>query len=145
MAEVAQKNSWNFVKQKFTCKETVASGCSLSDDVSPELCIRLLNTPSIRNFFGLKTKFNNSSKDWLEEFVSRDGMCVLFNALERLGRRGQTSFFDTLLQLECVNCIKVVLNSKAGLDSMTENPKLTDHLVGGGKPFCSHLLVSCSQ
>ena len=132
MAGALQRNKWRVVKQTFTHDKTIES-CSLSEDVSPELCIRLLNTPSFKNFSGFKLKLNDSSKDWLEDFVNRDGMYVLFNVLERLGEQKHTSFIDALLQLECVNCIKAVLNSKPGLDSITENLKLTCHLVQGRK------------
>lgn len=128
MAGAALRNKWSGLKQKLSWHDN-----SLSDEVSPELCVQLLKTLSFQTFSGLKSKLSRCSKDWLQEFVNQDGLCVLFNVLARLAGRQQTSLFDAIQQLECVNCIKVVLNSKTGLDSITNNPKLMHHLVGGGR------------
>lgn len=122
---------WNFVRKQFSGEQVITTNHSLSSDVSPELCIRLLNTPSIQNYSGLRSKLKTSSREWVKDFVRLDGMAMLFLALKRLGERSTVSFTNALMQLECVNCIMVVMNSREGLESMVQNKKLTRLLVTG--------------
>ena len=51
----------------------------------------------------------------MDQFVAHGGLTALFDALETMGREGLVSFQDACLQLECVACIKSVMNSEFGL------------------------------
>lgn len=126
-------SKWKNVRRKLTTTDktsTALDGWSLSTNLEPELCIRLLKTPSVQNFSGLKTKLKTSSKEWIEEFLSFGGFEVLFEGLIRLSGR-RLSFVDAFLQLECVNCIKEVMNSKPGLHYMIHDKQFSRHLVKG--------------
>lgn len=133
MANVKVAKRWTVVRQQFNCTTDgkQIENFSISTDVSAELCVRLLSSSCLRNFSGLKTKLQTSSPEWIAEFLSEGGMEVLFQALERLSRGGRMAFVEAFLQLECVNCIKAVMNSKQGLDSMVQNSTLVRNLVEG--------------
>ena len=133
MAGVKVAKRWTVLRQQFNCTTDgeQLENLSISTDVSAELCVRLLSSSCLRNFSGLKTKLQTSSPEWIAEFLSEGGMEVLFQALERLSRSGRMAFVEAFLQLECVNCIKAVMNSKQGLDSMVQNSTLVRNLVEG--------------
>lgn len=134
MANVKVAKRWTIVRQQFnsTYDGKQIENFSISTDVSAELCVRLLSSSCLRNFSGLKTKLQTSSAKWIAEFLSEGGMEVLFQALERLSRAGgKMAFVEAFMQLECVNCIKAVMNSKQGLDSMVQNSTLVRNLVEG--------------
>lgn len=53
----------------------------------------------------------------MEEFLSLNGLRVLLEALNSQSQAGHChSFSEAVLSLELVNCIKAVINSKAGLE-----------------------------
>ena len=134
MADVKVAKRWNAVRQQFNSARDLkqTGNFSISTDVSAELCVRLLSTSSLQNFSGFKTKLQTSSGQWIEEFLIQGGMEVLFQALEKLSRSGRRmAFVETFMQLECVNCIKAVMNSKQGLDSMVQNKTLVRNLAKG--------------
>ena len=104
---------------------------TLSSEVSPELCIRWLKTPSVQNYYGLKAILEASSTEWLRAFVQHEGIEMLFEALQHLGERRRLSFADTFMQLQCVNCVRVVMNSREGLQSVIGDTKFTRFLARG--------------
>lgn len=68
-------------------------------------------------------------EDWLEDFLNLDGLGVLFESLERLSDRGFSSITDAILQLECVLCVKTVMNSTSGLEYIINNDDYTRKLA----------------
>lgn len=133
MANVKVARRWNVVREQINSARDgkQVENFSISTDISAELCIRLLSTSSLQNFSGLKTKLQTSSSQWIAEFLIQGGMEVLFQALERLSRSGRMAFVEAFMQLECVNCIKAVMNSKQGLDSIAQNKTLVCNLAKG--------------
>lgn len=91
------------------------------DNWDAETAVALLRFPTVSNYSGLKKLMEMADKDWLEDFLSLDGLGVLFESLERLGEKGFSSITDALLPLECVLCIKAVMNSTTGLDYITND------------------------
>ena len=112
-------------------------GCPcLSKDAQPELCVKLIQRPSIQNYSGLKTVLQQASEEWMNEFLELGGMGVLLQSLERLGNsQDSTGFLRAVMQFECACCIKFVLNSSAGLNYMSENIKFTRQLGRGLESF----------
>ncbi|XP_070554154.1 inverted formin-2-like isoform X4 [Ptychodera flava] len=97
------------------------------ENCDPELCIQLLRMPTVHNYAGLKKRLSRSSKEWMKEFLELDGMEVLVDSLERLSDKGFTSFTDAYLQIECIGCIKAVLNSKTGLNFIIETREVKQY------------------
>lgn len=88
------------------------------DDVEPELCVQLLRVPSLKNFSCLHVKLKSCKPEWLHEFVNLGGLNALLDSLDTMGEN--LSFMDAFTKLECVRCVKEVMNSETGLEAMME-------------------------
>lgn len=124
------KSKWRKISGENNDASSVISG--LLADAEPELCVKLLETPSLKNFSGLRPRLEKASKEWLSEFLSIGGLDCLLDGLSSLsaGNR-QSRFAEALEQIECVRCIKAVMNSTVGLAVMTASNELTRSLVKG--------------
>ena len=110
-----------------------------SGNPQPELCLKLVQKPSIQNYSWLKVRLKQATTQWLDEFLELGGMEVLLQSLERLGSR-QSGFVETVIQLECAGCIKYIMNSNQGLSFLVKDIKLTRQL-GRGLKFILLLFV----
>lgn len=90
------------------------------EGADPELCITLMDRGL--NFRGLMNRLKTANQQWMEQFLSQGGLTAIFDALEALGRLGFSSIVDALKQLECVSCIKAVMNNKFGLEFIIAQP-----------------------
>ena len=102
-------------------------------NVEPELFIKFVRIPSLKTYTNLIRKLEGCSKKWLTEFLELGGLSSLFEVLEKLSERSLARFSDAFLQLECVRCIKAILNNVTGLEFITNNSgsSLTNQLVIG--------------
>ncbi|KAF5890860.1 inverted formin-2 isoform X1, partial [Clarias magur] len=91
------------------------------ENAEPELCIRLLQVPTVVNYSGLKKRLEGSDQTWMVQFLELSGLDLLLEALDRLSGRGCSRITDALLQLTCVNCVKAVMNSSIGIHFIMEN------------------------
>uniref|UniRef100_A0A8C8IW68 Inverted formin, FH2 and WH2 domain containing n=1 Tax=Oncorhynchus tshawytscha TaxID=74940 RepID=A0A8C8IW68_ONCTS len=91
------------------------------ENADPELCIRLLQVPTVVNYSGLRRRLEGSDQDWMVQFLELNGLDLLMEALERLSGRGCARIADAILQLTCVACVKAVMNSSAGLHFILDN------------------------
>lgn len=96
-----------------------AAGSSL-EGADPELCITLMDRGL--NFRGLMQRLKSADQQWMEQFLAAGGLTAIFDALEALARLGFSSITDALRQLECVSCIKAVMNNKFGLEFIIVQP-----------------------
>ena len=68
----------------------------------------------------------------MEDFLNLDGLSVLFETMARRGSGSHSlSISDALLQLECVMCVKAVMNSEVGLSHITKDKSYTRKLAEG--------------
>ena len=100
-------------------------------EVEPELFIKFIRIPSLRTYTSLIAKLETCSQKWLTEFLVLGGLASLFEVLEKLSERGLAKFSDAFLQLECVRCIKAVMNNVTGLKFISNDPILTNQLITG--------------
>ena len=56
---------------------------------------------------------------------------VLMDAVDTMSQRRVTALSDAMLLLECVSCVKHVLNSKIGLEYLIEQQEYTRKLARG--------------
>lgn len=126
---------WKKVKQLSGLNESEDSkidNFNRFDDVEPELIVKFLHIPSLKNYSGLRTKLGNCDETWMRAFLEHGGLNILIDALERLGERQVLKFTDAFVQLECVQCIKAVLNhGETSLDFMIQSKDFTRQLVTG--------------
>ncbi|KAH1170909.1 hypothetical protein KIL84_006527 [Mauremys mutica] len=117
--EGAQKK-WAAVKEKLGPQETDQSEANL-ENAEPELCIRLLQMPSVVNYSGLKKRLESSDDAWMIQFLELSGLDLLLEALDRLSGRGVSRISDALLQLTCINCVRALMNSHKGIEYIVSN------------------------
>ncbi|OWF54490.1 inverted formin-2-like [Mizuhopecten yessoensis] len=97
---------------------------------TPEKCILLSHSaPSVQMFYALRMRLESSSEVWLQEFLDLDGLQSLLASLCQMTGRGFTSFSDAIFQLDCISCIRNILNTHVGLDFMVRNDGYTSKLA----------------
>lgn len=74
---------WAALKEKLGPQETDQSEANL-ENAEPELCIRLLQMPSVVNYSGLRKRLENSDDAWMVQFLELSGLDLLLEALDRL-------------------------------------------------------------
>ncbi|KAM8807738.1 inverted formin-2 [Eudromia elegans] len=111
---------WAALKEKLGPQETDQSEANL-ENAEPELCIRLLQMPSVVNYSGLKKRLESSDDAWMVQFLELCGLDLLLEALDRLSGRGVSRISDALLQLTCINCVRAVMNSHKGIEYIVSN------------------------
>ncbi|XP_071323480.1 inverted formin-2-like isoform X2 [Trachinotus anak] len=121
---MAAKTKWGAVKEQVTGSPVHDPDTTLEanlENANPELCIRLLQVPTVVNYSGLQRRLESSDQSWMVQFLELRGLDLLMEALERLSGRGCARIADALLQLTCVGCIRAVMNSSAGLHFILDN------------------------
>ena len=74
----------------------------------------------------------------MDQFVACGGLTALFDALEAMGKNGLVGIQEAYLQLECVACIKAVMNSEFGLVFVIKTTEFMHRLAEGIKVFRTH-------
>lgn len=119
---------------------SVEAAPPLPEDANPESCIqefyRCRNLPSLRKIL------RRADTAWITEFVENGGLAAIFESLSALGKREIKALADVLPMLECVECLKAVMNSEQGLDCIvtSSGDKFVNKLVMGKwifPPNCS--------
>lgn len=111
---------WASLKEKLSPQESDQSEANL-ENADPELCIRLLQIPSVVNYSGLKKRLESSDDNWMVQFLELSGLDLLLEALDRLSGRGVSRISDALLQLTCINCVRTLMNSHKGIEHIVNN------------------------
>ncbi|XP_034153401.1 inverted formin-2 [Esox lucius] len=116
------KRKWAKVRDRLGSSQDSDTQLEASlDGADPELCIRMLQMPSVVNYTGLKRRLEGSEESWMIQFLELSGLDLLLEALDRLSGRGCSRIADALLQLTCVSCVRAVMNSSAGIHFIVEN------------------------
>ncbi|XP_039111724.1 inverted formin-2 isoform X3 [Hyaena hyaena] len=117
--EGAQRK-WAVLKEKLGAQDADPTEANL-ESADPELCIRLLQMPSVVNYSGLRKRLESSDGGWMVQFLEQSGLDLLLEALARLSGRGVARIADALLQLTCISCVRAVLNSQQGVEYILSN------------------------
>ena len=102
-------NTWSHVKK---------TNWDSLEGAEPELCILYFQRGL--NYRALKNRLKSADQEWIADFLDRDGLAVIFNALSALGQRGISSISGALDQLNCLAAVKEVMNRPVGLEYMVE-------------------------
>ena len=99
--------------------------------------------PSIQNVSGMRIQLERATEEWMERFLSHDGLECLLEALEILSNAkkhnilteqaaaGMDLLENAVLFLECIGCIKAVMKSNLGLEYFTSNVNLSKNIILG--------------
>lgn len=116
------KNKWAAVRDRLGSSQDSDTQLDANlESADPELCIRLLQVPTVVNYSGLKRRLEGSDEAWMIQFLELSGLDLLLEALDRLSGRGCSRISEALLQLTCVNCVRAVMNSSTGIHFIIEN------------------------
>ena len=74
-----------------------------------------------RNLGGLQKVLQNADQKWMEGFIELGGLGAILNCLAALGGEQVDSASDDVPRLECVGCLKAVMNSRYGLECVIRN------------------------
>lgn len=99
------------------------------EQCEPEVCVSILKIPTMQNLGAVKKKLKNSGKEWMQGFLDNEGLEALLDCIDSLGSRRVTQLSDALVLLECVACVKCVMNSKMGLELLVQRPDFVCRLV----------------
>ena len=84
------------------------------EGTDPELCLSLFK--NCFNFVGLKNRIKSADQKWIEEFLEQGGLETVFDTLAALSNKGFCSLMDAVQQLECIRCIKAIMNHPFGIE-----------------------------
>ena len=101
------------------------------ESIDPESCAHEFY--QCRNLFALKRVLRQADQEWMEGFLGCGGLVAIFDAISVLGGKEVGSVADTVPQLECVECLKAVMNSPYGLECVirSSSEKFVNKLVLG--------------
>lgn len=88
------------------------------DIVSSQSIMHLLRDPTVFNFSRLRSRLKSDNRRWMTLFLKQGGLELLFECLEAFGLYSG-NFSNLVQRLECVMCIRTVMNSQIGLESLT--------------------------
>ncbi|XP_072618580.1 inverted formin-2 isoform X3 [Vulpes vulpes] len=114
------QRKWAALKEKLGPQDSDPTEANL-ESAEPELCIRLLQMPSVVNYSGLRKRLEGSDGGWMVQFLEQSGLDLLLEALARLSGRGVARIADALLQLTCISCVRAVMNSQQGIEYILSN------------------------
>ena len=109
------------------------------NEASPEFCAHLLIYPNIKVYKKLHKKLQTSTRAWIHEFIEHDGLFSLMQSIENPSNNYKNSgFINSLLISKCLNCIKELMNTKLGMESLItmtlEDVKYTQMFAKSSQP-----------
>lgn len=111
--------------------------CMDLTECDPEMCVGLLKLPSIRTYAALSKKLRTCNKQWMSGFLEAYGLKVLLESVDTLSSRKVSQLTDAMMLLECVNCVKEVMNSKIGLEFIIDGKNEFIPRLVKGKSNCT--------
>ena len=123
-AQPTKGRRMNWTKLFTEGKPTIASA-------DPEICVNLLSRPSVKTYADLNVRLRQCSRDWLLRFLDARGFDVLMDSIDVMSAKRVTALADALTLLECVTCVKSIMNSKVGMEFLTLNHSLIGKLIRG--------------
>ncbi|KAK7475289.1 hypothetical protein BaRGS_00033436 [Batillaria attramentaria] len=96
-----------------------------------QTCVVASHSPSVHVYYSLRSQIERSSSTWLQEFVSLGGLDNLLDSMCQMTGKSFTSFSDAILQIDCISCIRAILNTPLGIDHLLHSSDDTNKLVIG--------------
>ena len=82
-------------------------------------------------YASLNKKLRTCERVWMEGFLEEGGLEVLLQAVKSLSERRVVQLSEAMQLLECIACIKSVMNSTVGLQVITQHRDYVNILVKG--------------
>lgn len=91
----------------------------------------LLENPCSRNYAIVVSKLENSTTTFINEFLDCGALFLVFDSIFDLNTKRNLRFCDTVIIAQMVKCVKIVLNSAAGIDYIIEDGEMMNSLLLG--------------
>ena len=108
-------------------EDITQNGDQLGDAIN---FLQWIRNPNIPNLARLRRAIKTNDKDWMREFLEFDGLGLLFQCLRNLGELQSFHLSDMVLRMECIMCIREVINSQTGLDCLLQIKGKKDNIFG---------------
>lgn len=133
-------------KKEFVQRKSEGRLANVINDIAfSQSLVQLLRDPTVFNFSRLRSKLKSDDRRWMRGFLKLGGLEMLFEGLRSFG--GYSGTFSNLVQrLECVMCIKTVMNSQIGMQTLTTSTKFGEKFGAGIIMILLHfslLNISC--
>jgi len=102
-----------------------------------------VQVPTVVNYSGLRRRLESSDQAWMAQFLEQRGLDLLMEALARVSGRGCSRIADALLQITCVECVRAVMNARAGLHFILDHRGYVRTLAQGEGPGGYLVCVVC--
>jgi len=89
-----------------------------------------IRNPTLQNLAKLRRAIKTNDADWMIEFLEFDGLGLLFQCLKDLTTMQGFHLSDMVLKMECIVCIREVVNSQTGLDCLLKIKGKKDNIFG---------------
>ena len=96
----------------------------------PSTCVSVMRIPSLKSYSALLRQLKNCQKSWLEGFLEERGLEVLLEGLEVICQK-KVQLAEAMMLLECVACVKAIMNCRQGLELFTVNKDYCKSLIKG--------------
>jgi len=97
-------------------------------------CVSVCKIPSMKTYAALNKKLKNCERAWMEGFLEDHGLECLLEGIIAVSSRRVHKLSEALILLECVACVRSVMNSKSGLELMTKKEEHAEILLKGLSP-----------
>ncbi|XP_067944718.1 inverted formin-2-like isoform X2 [Watersipora subatra] len=96
----------------------------------PAFCVRMLTSlENLKVLTALKQKLKTCGSTWIEGFIDEEGVTRLLDMVATMGSKRATQIGEVMLLLECVACVRAVMNSKVGLEYFIHHREPTEQLI----------------
>lgn len=97
-----------------------------------QLLSRTTNQKTLaKHLLGLRIALATAKLSWIKQFLDGKGFRALENVLDRTAvkkRGGKANDLDETLQSECVQCLRVLMNTEPGFSQVLKAPSLVAHI-----------------
>jgi hypothetical protein len=93
---------------------------------SPEFCIHFMrNIINPKLLKKLILKIRQSQSEWIKEFIELKGLLLILNIIDKYSNKQRLSYqtaslYSILILSKCICCVKEILNSKIGMESLID-------------------------
>lgn len=92
--------------------------------------LQCMRNPTLQNLAQLRRCIRCNDRDWMVEFLDFDGLGMLFQCLRKLSEFGGSHLSDMVIRMECVMCIREVVNSQTGIDCLLTMKGRNENIFG---------------
>jgi hypothetical protein len=112
---------------------------------TPEFCIHFFkNIINLKSLRKLHSKIIENQNEWIKEFIELNGILLILNIIDKYSNKHRSSYqaaslYSVLILSKCILCVKEILNSKIGMDSLVN---LIKNDIGAMRTFSKGKFIS---